>query len=117
MYGGMAGLVGHSVTRKVQQDDAVTGLGQRYGEWTIEVAVEQKAVQVYEKLRPGAVHLVRQAEAVVRELAFCHEWHRGQMGRIRAPCPRIVRDRVLRRFLQEHWIEDTQHLKSYRSPA
>ena len=78
MHRSMARFVRQAVAGEVQQDHPVAGLCERRRKRAIQVSVEQKAVQVHEKLRTGAVDLVGEPDALERELAVCYRRDRSQ---------------------------------------
>ena len=81
VHGGVSRLVGHAVTRQVEQDHPVAGSSERGRDRTIEVAVEQKAVQIDENLRARTVHLVREADVAEPEFPVCDRRDRTQAVR------------------------------------
>lgn len=109
----VARLVRQAMTREVKQDHTVAGFRQRRGERAIEVSVEQKAMQVYEKLWAGTVDLVREPHALVRELSVRDGLNRGEPPEMRPIRTADLLSSWIRRIFGEHCAEDTQRCRNY----
>ncbi len=74
-------LVRHSVARQVEKNNPISCPRERCSERSVEIAVEQKPVQVDDNLRTGTVHLIGEANVAIRELPVCDRRDRCQAVR------------------------------------